>query len=233
MPRGYIAVSTAVRDVLVWAGVAGDRIVVVHDGVAASPIDAAEPIDVRALLGLPNQARIVLAAGALVTHKAHEIAIHAMTWLDSDVHLVIAGEGPKRNALEEHVRIRALEGRVHLIGHRVDLPRLLKGVDLFCHPLMEEGFGQVLIEARLAGLPVVGTRAGGVVESAGEDARLVEVGEPRAIAAAIRTMLADLPSERLRSRRGVPAVRAAFSVEAMVNGTMSAYRHYSGAPFWI
>jgi len=220
----YVAVSGAVREVLLRAGVPPCRVEVVYDGVDATPILAASPVDVRAELGLSSQEHVVLAAGALVDHKAHVHAVHAMGFLPDDVHLVIAGDGARRAEIVSHIEARALQKRVHLLGQRNDVAGLMAGADLFCHPSTEEGLGQVVIEALLAGLPVVATEAGGVPEVVGDLGRLVGVGRPRDLADALRASLADLDAERRRVVAARRQLRQRFSVGTMVEGTERVYR---------
>ncbi len=75
--------------------------------------------------------------------------------------LVVAGDGPAREELER----RAPDG-VRFVGEirGLDLARLYASADVFCFPSTTDTFGQVLVEAGAAGLPVVAARAGGAPE---------------------------------------------------------------------
>ena len=217
-PAGYVAVSQAVHEVLVRGGVAAHRIAVVLDGVEIAPLQAArpDPLGVRASLGLAATDRVALAVGALVDHKGHRHLVQAMPHLPG-WHVIIAGEGPRRRALTRLARRLGVEARLHLVGQRTDVPRLLKSVDVVVHPSVEEGMGQAVAEALVAGARVVCTDAGGLPEVMGSSGIVVRRGSPGALAAGIRAALLEGP--------GDPAGLAVrFSVERMVRETLAAYR---------
>lgn len=221
--RGYIAVSDAVAEVLAGVGVARQRIAVVRDGIDPGPLETAEPVALRPLLGLPPAARVVLAAGALVPHKGHRVLVEALSLLSADHHVAIAGSGPLKGRLGRQAARRGTAARLHLLGHRPDLAGLLQGADVFCHPSLEEGLGQVVVEAQLAGVPVVATRAGGLPEAVGRGGLLVPAGDPRALARALERALATGSALRAAVAADAHRLRARFSVERMVRGTESAY----------
>jgi glycosyltransferase involved in cell wall biosynthesis len=97
---------------------------------------------------------------------------------------------------------------------------LLAAARVFVHPSVEEGFGQAVVEAMLARVPVVVTDAGGLPEVVGDCGLVVPRDDPRALARAIRRALAgDHPSVEAAAERA----RARFSVDAMVEGTLAVY----------
>lgn len=193
-PDGYVAVSEAVARILKAAG--ADNVVVVHDGVSAlSPLPPA----------LDGPA--VLAVGACVAHKGHEVLAAAASQLDG-LDIGVAGEGPLRYP------------GLRYLGFRDDVAALLAAADVFVHPSIEEGLGQAVIEAMLAGVPVVASDAGGLPELVGDAGILVRRGDPDALARGIaRALAGDHPSvEAARARAST-----LFSVDRMVEGTLRAY----------
>ena len=83
-PAGYVAVSHAVERVLVDVGVDAGRIAVVYDGVARLPaVDADTRAAVRRELGIPGDALVVGAVGAVVAHQGHKHLVEALAWLDT------------------------------------------------------------------------------------------------------------------------------------------------------
>lgn len=206
LAKHVIAVSGAVRDVLVGVGVPDEQISVVYDGVA--PVTPwADP----RWAGL--QRPLYGCVGALVGHKGHRHVLDAMVRVPGT--LVIAGEGELRPALEAQVRELGLHGRVLLPGH-VDAAGLYGAIDVLVHPSEEEGMGQAVVEAMAAGCRVVATRAGGVPEVVGEAGLLVPVRDSRALAGAM------LSAVGLPAGAGVERARG-FSVEAMAAGTSRVY----------
>lgn len=198
-PDAYVAVSDAVAAIL--RGVGARRVFVVPDGVDALPPAPPAP-----------DGPAVLAVGARVAHKGHAVLAAAAGLLRAggvDVDIGVAGDGPL-----------VFDG-LRWLGRREDVPALLAAARVFVHPSVEEGMGQAVIEAMLAGLPVVCSDAGGLPEVVGATAIVVPRGDPAALAEGIRRALAGdhPPVEAARIR-----ARERFSVDAMVQGTLDAYR---------
>jgi len=126
--------------------------------------------------------------------------------------LVIAGDGPDRPAYERRIRDLGLGASVVLEPWRDDLPAFLKSFDLFLLPSNYEGWGRACIEAAAAGLPVVMTDVGlaGDVLVDGVSARVVPVGDDRAMARAVVELARDPDERRRLARAAKEAVRAAL-----------------------
>ncbi|MFN3389621.1 MAG: glycosyltransferase [Allosphingosinicella sp.] len=140
----------------------------------------------------------IVAAGRLVEAKGHDLLIDAAAGLGGvEFDLVIHGEGPLRPALERRIAERGLEGRVTLAGHAADLPARLRGADLCVLPSRREGFGNVIVEAMAAGVPVLAAACSGpagLIED-GRNGFLVPPGDAAALGAAMAALLAD-PARR-------------------------------------
>lgn len=194
-----IAVSEAVARVLAAAGIPGAD--VVYDGV--EPVAPGAPI--------AADGPVWGAMGALVPHKGHRHLVDAMRELPGTC--LIAGEGPLRDDLA------ARGGNVRFLG-QVPPGDLFASVDVFVHPSVEEGLGQVLVEAMAAGCRIAATTAGGIPEVLGDVAEYAPPGDPVALAAAMRRALARPAGEGIeRARR--------FSVARMVAETTRVYERVS------
>ncbi|MFE1317509.1 glycosyltransferase [Kitasatospora phosalacinea] len=149
--------------------------------------DRAAKTAARAELGLPADAPLIAWVGALSPEKRPDLALaaHALLPESAGVHLALAGEGPLRPAL-------APGPRTHLLGPLADPAPLYRAADLLLLTSDSEGVPGVLIEAALSGLPAVATDVGWVsdVVRPGEGGLLVPPGDPAALAAALRTLLA-------------------------------------------
>ena len=172
---------------------------------------------------------LIFSMGRHVYYKGFDVLIRAIPHTDCD--LIIGGRGPLTDDLRKLARDLGLEHRVQFAGFIPDhlLVGYFEACDLFCMPSVEraEQFGLVQLEAMYCGKPVIATRLGTGVEFVtvdGETGLLVPPNDPAALAAAVRTLLAD---EALRKRMGAAGrrrVEDVFSVDQMVRKTLDVYR---------
>jgi glycosyltransferase involved in cell wall biosynthesis len=128
-------------------------------------------------------------------------------------------------AYVETLRVRArqpdITGRVHFLGFRQDIPGLMKSMDLIVHTSTSpEPFGLVIVEAMLAGKPVIATRGGGAVEivSDGTNGLLVSPGSVPELRAAIERLLGDRALANRLGQAGRSRAEEAFSLAALFEG---------------
>jgi glycosyltransferase involved in cell wall biosynthesis len=163
---------------------------------------------------------LVLAVGRLAAQKDFGTLLAAATrWRDLDPLplLTIAGDGPLAGELR--AQAVSLGAAAAFLGHRDDVPSLLAAATVFVLPSRWEGQPLILQEALRAGAAIVATRVGGIPDLVGDDAAvLVPPGDPQALAAAVRAVLADPPlAARLRAAaalRGAALPTAADAVAA-------------------
>ncbi len=116
--------------------------------------------DLRATLGIPGAAPVLCMVGRLVPEKNHAAALEALAsprLRALGAHLVLAGDGPLRDALAQRARALGLGDRFHLLGARPDVARVLAAADLFVLTSTYEGHPLSVMEAMAAGKPVVAT----------------------------------------------------------------------------
>jgi glycosyltransferase involved in cell wall biosynthesis len=140
----------------------------------------------------------VLMVARLEEAKDHDTLIRAVAELRPsgvNVHLRLAGEGPRRSELEELVCTLQLTDKVEFLGVRHDIPELLGESDVFVLASKTEGLSIALIEAMSAGTPVISTDLPSCrdVLQGGRCGLLVPAGDSHALADAIRQLL-DIPS---------------------------------------
>lgn len=114
--------------------------------------------EVRAELGLPDDAVVLGHVGRFAWEKNHEYLVPlfaAVAARDPRWHLVMVGDGPLRADTTERVAAAGLTARVRFTGVRGDVPRLMSSFDVMVLPSRMEGFGLVLVEAQALGTPVV------------------------------------------------------------------------------
>jgi len=142
--------------------------------------------DLRASLGIPEDAVVAGCIGRLHEHKGHGNLLEA-TKRVLDQHpgfrLLIIGDGPLRPDLEAAVRRDRMGENVHFLGERRDVAGLLGNLDFFVLASETEGVPIVLLEAMSVGVPCVATEVGGVPELIDNtDGRLAPPGDPEKLA---------------------------------------------------
>ena len=220
-----IAISDAVRRFLETAGHEPAKLVTIRYGLDRPPQYPSDPTPATA--GIPAGVPLLLAVGRLIEQKDHPTLLHAFAVV-RDAHpqarLAILGGGPLEHATRTLARELGIGEALVLPGRTA--PRdWLERADVFVHSSRWEGFGIVLLEAMLAGLPVVATRVSAVPEVVveGETGLLVEAGDATGMAVAIGALLADPPRAAALGRAGLRRAREEFSVARMTERTLAVY----------
>ncbi|MDO8601239.1 MAG: glycosyltransferase [bacterium] len=149
----------------------------------------------------PHQGFVVITVARLEKVKGTEYLIGAFDLLmsdflgKSDIRLSIIGDGSERKNLEDLVKKLGLAERVKFLGEipNEKIPEYLAGADCFVLPSLKEGFGIAVLEAMAAGVPVIASRVGGILDiiEDGKTGLLIEPGNPEEIAKAISKIYQD------------------------------------------
>jgi glycosyltransferase involved in cell wall biosynthesis len=119
------------------------------------------PLKIRRGWNIPDQAVVVGSVSRLVRDKGHEFLIEAVRLLRErgrDVFLLVLGDGRERKNLENRINQAGLQENSRMITGSRDVTEVFAAIDIFAHPAtFREGFGLSLMEAMLAGKPVVAT----------------------------------------------------------------------------
>ena len=220
-----IAISEAVRDFHVRAGLPAAKLATIHYGLDELPAATSELTPDEA--GVPADVPLVLAIGRLIEQKDHATLLDAFAQVrreHSDARLAILGWGRLEAATRDRARALGLDGAVYLPG-RVEPSAWLARADVFAHTSRWEGFGIVLLEAMLAGLPVVATRVSAIPEIVidGETGVLAPAGDAEAVAAAVSALLGDVERRQVLGAAGRRRAQQEFSVSRMTERTISVY----------
>lgn len=218
--RSVVAVSQATRtDLLERLGSRAGPIEVIPNGVPSRPGDATGP---RAEFGIREDEVVILAVGNLSRRKGHIVLLQAMARLvgegmDTPWRVIIAGRGDEMENLSAFAEEAGISHRVHLAGHRDDIPDLQEAAHILCMPSLWEGLPLAVLEGMHAGNCIVATRTSGIPEAitSEENGLLVEPGSVDELARAIQRVLEDTD---LRDRLSVAALdtaRSRFSIQGM------------------
>ncbi|MGE4552765.1 MAG: glycosyltransferase [Desulfovibrionaceae bacterium] len=150
--------------------------------------------------------RYLLTVARLDPQKGCDLLIRAFLRIsaDTDVHLVLLGEGPERRRLTELTASLGLEARVHFLGERQEVGAWLQAAILFVLASHYEGQPNALAEAMAMGRPCIATDTPGACSLIQSDrnGRLIPRGDETALANAMRILLDD---DKLRLRLGQEA----------------------------
>jgi len=190
-----IVPSQAAATAFVAEGGRADLVEIVANGLDVAPSDR-RPAELRRELGLP-EGPLVGVFSRLAAWKGQHVVVQALAQLPG-VSCIIAGDalfGEQAYAasLAKMVDELGLADRVHFLGPRSDVPKLMQAVDVMVHPsTAPEPFGRTLVEAMLAGVPVIATDTGAASDilEAGRAGVLVPPNDPEALSASIARILA-------------------------------------------
>jgi len=210
-------------------GIPSDRITVLSNGVDLqrfSPTSREASAAVRAEFGIPADATVVGTVGSLTAVKRQDLLLHAFATCGlsgQKLWLLLVGDGSERGRLEALCRSLQRPATVTFAGARDDIPGLLAGMDVFVNCSDSEGMSNAVLEAMVAGLPVIATRVGGNEELVRDrvDGWLVPRGDVGALAIALREAASD---PDLRGRFGVSA--RARAGQFSFDSTVRAYERF-------
>jgi glycosyltransferase involved in cell wall biosynthesis len=231
LPHTVVTVSGHVRHCLLERGIPPERIVAIPTGVDS--LDEFDPDAEGGLLkeelGLPSDVPLVGTIAILKSKKGYHVLVEAIPSILRAVPLavfVFVGNGPQYHNVARILRDRGLESKVRLLGLRRDIRNILKSIDVFVLPTLEEALGTSFLEAMAMEKPVIGTRVGGVPEVIrdGVNGLLVKPNDPEDLAAATIRMLRDRDKARLMGLEGRKIVESEFTAQRMCQGMYDLYR---------
>ena len=229
--KKIIAISQAVKDNLVKDfAVSAEKIELIHNGVDVDRFGSAlscQPSVIRNELGL-GDGPVIGIIGRLSDVKGHIYLIKAMQAVSKQfpqAQLLIVGEGKMEILLKKLVANLGLEKKVIFIPSCDDTAKILQVIDVFAMPSLKEGLGLSLIEAMAAGLAVVGTNIGGIVNliKDQENGLLVPVQDAQALAQAIILLLKEPKKRKILGGHARSFIAKNFSLEEMVTQTERFY----------
>lgn len=231
-----VAVSHELRDYMISARFASRGLEVIHNGIDPGRLPSAEErAAARRHLGIGDDRFVAMTVARLDPVKDLVGMLDAFARVRvhrPDARLVIVGDGPERQRLEQRAAKADLKGSIVMTGYRSNVRALLPAADLYASNSISEGVSITILEAMAAGLPVVATSVGGTPEVLpnGAGGTLVPARAPEKLAAAILALARD-PGRR--TTLGVEArrrVETAFTIDRMVGEYERLYRHHLELP---
>ena len=207
--RRVLCISEAIQtEYCQWGYGSNKKVSVTYVGTPLTPSQHTQQ-HIREELQLPLQKNIIANVSAIEPIKGIDVIIKALSLLKQQgrevlfVHIGGLRNGtPAEQNYAESLRLLAkelqVENQIVWLGKRADVQDILPLADVYVHPSLSEGLGSVLMEAAVAGLPLIGSRVGGIPEVVreGQTGRLIPPNDPNALAQAL-TQILDNPTNNL------------------------------------
>ena len=162
----------------------------INNGICLKSYMEASPLDKEKLVGMDGVKLIVKVAGFREA-KDHETLIRSLLRLPDQVHLVLVGSGVRQSICEDLVVSLGIQDRVHFLGMRTDISRILKTADIVVMSSHWEGFGLAALEGMAAMKPVIASNVLGLADVVAGAGILFKQGDEKELAAHITKLLND------------------------------------------
>lgn len=224
-----VAISENIRRVLLNDGVAAQKIHLIHSGVDVHRFgNDRVPVDFREKWQIPPDSVLIGTIAAFVFHKDYQNYIRAAAKALSrnpKLHFMAVGDGERLPVMKELAQELGIGDKICFAGMQKEVGGFLKAFDIFVLASKKEGLGTSVLDAMSVGLPIIGTKAGGIPEmiEPGISGLLVEKRNPEALAEAM-LKLAEDPDLRKRLGEGALSRGKHFSKERMTQMNLELYK---------
>lgn len=202
------------------------KVIAIHNGVDS--VDLVPRADARNNLGLDYDALVIGSIGELTENKNYKLFVEAMTLLQQEPQkkhsFVVIGAGEEQERLQALAKEKGL-GDTVFVGYKENAAQFLAAFDVFVLPSQKEGLPYVLLEAGLAGLPVVATDIGGVSEiiEHTKTGLLVPPAHFEELSHAVRELIRQPAKQKEYGHALQEKIKKEFSLEKMVRETSAVY----------
>jgi glycosyltransferase involved in cell wall biosynthesis len=206
------------------------KVVCIHNCIALERIKAEKPvIETKKELGIRFDSVIIGTVGRLVPVKGIEYLLKSAKILGEkfpDLRLLIVGDGPAKNQLQELAKKLGINSSVIFTGHRDDVLNLVSCLDVFVLPSLSEGIPMALLEAMAVGVPVVASNVGGIPEvlEDGKTGILIPARDEKIMANVCQNLLEHKETRELLAIKAKKVVEERFSAAAMAEKVAQIYR---------
>ena len=208
-----------------------DRIRVIHTGLDLTQFDSGDSrLVVRAKFSYSDNNIVIGTVSRLFKEKGHRILLDAVKILAGEfprIRVLIVGTGDERLPLEHHAMARGIRDKVTFTNFYRDLPGALRAMDIFAQPsILEEGFPTAVLEAQVAGLPVVASDIGGTAETIdeGKTGLLAIPGSDTDLAETLKKLIADSAYRKQLAEAARPWIENSFTLDRMIKKISTTYR---------
>lgn len=201
-----------------------DKYIVINNGVDLNKFNEALPYKKSEINNnFTKDTKLVCIVGRLSASKDQKTLIEAMKYLEDEVNLLIVGEGQLKESYIKFAREIDVSDRVHFLGFRNDVERILKTVDIGVMTSRFEAFGLAALEMMASGIPLVASNIPGLKSVVEGHGLLFETGNSKELADIINCLLKDDKFYNEVAEKGLKR-STDFSVGVMVEQMVDVYR---------
>ena len=199
-----------------------EKICKIYSGIDIKEFSKRDKRDkIRHELGLKRNEIAICQVSKLWEGKGHDDIIEACKEIFAQVpksKVFFVGNGHIRKRLEYKVKARGFENKIIFLGHRADIPAVTSAMDIAVLAFHFEGMGRVVIEAMAAGLPVVASQVGGIVDLVDNEINglLVPPHAPDHLARSIVRLAKDPNLRKRMGEMGRKKLDKRFSADTMI-----------------
>jgi glycosyltransferase involved in cell wall biosynthesis len=198
------------------------KMFIIYNGIQLERYRKARPVD-KSRLGIPDTAPVCGMVARFYKPKDHKTIVDAVL-LVPGLHVIFAGEGELEQDVRDYARAKGMDGRIHFLGYRSDIPSLLKTCDVYVHSSYSEGFGLSVVEAMACGIPVIASDVDGLSEIVQDkkSGLLFKCADAKDLADKIRSVLQDTGMQTKLKEGGLARVLD-FSLDTTVDKLVALY----------
>ncbi|WP_419663483.1 glycosyl transferase, family I [Desulfosarcina variabilis str. Montpellier] len=229
-----VAVSEPIKEILLDNGIPAHKVHVINNGIVLSDYNELTKDDserLRRELEIEDVDLCFLNVGRLCRQKAQWNIILAAAHLNSHINgkrlrFFIVGEGILRSELQHQIEIHNLHDRVHLLGFREDVQKLMQIAHVFLLPSLDEGLPMALLEAMASMLPVITTPVGNIPNLIRQNYNgiLIRVDNLEDLAGGIQMMAESESLRRRLAKQAIETIQTSYDSKKMLNDYNILYR---------
>ncbi|AWB68256.1 glycosyl transferase [Saccharobesus litoralis] len=225
------AISQGIKHVMLQSVANASQVEVIRSAVDVDTYQVTPQKDwFCAEFNFSAQDKVIAIVAQLIKRKGHAVLFEAVEPLlaaNPNLKVLVLGQGPLREELEQKVKQRNLHQQIIFAGFRNDLPRVLPNLDIVVHPAFAEGLGVSLLQASACGVPIIASRAGGIPEAVidGVNGFLVEPGEVNALRDKLQCLLADNNLRQQIAMAGRQLMERDYAISVMANRYHEVYQN--------
>jgi len=213
-----------------YVGTPRRKLAMIPNGIDTNGLATVEP---ASFPGIPDSAVIVGMIARMSPPKDYATFINACHLIHKDhaaIHFVAVGDGRSRESLQATAKSLGLDGRLHFLGARTDVPSIIRRLTVAVLSSYNEGMPMSLLEAMAAGCPTVGSDVPSIrwLLDGGKAGVLFRVGDPQSLADAINRLLESEDNRRSFMQQATCRVQE-FSLEKIVTKYTALYEMCSSA----